>query len=355
MAKQGASSKPPLDEVMLAMDVVDTLRHSERLVERELDAGDRDQRLKERMREIYASQGIEVSDRILAEGVAALKEKRFSYKPAEAGLAVRLAHLYIDRAKWGKAALGALVVVMILVVGYQGFRIYESKQQQALTVAAQTTWQSILESGPSAEVKALGETIYAQAQGALERGDSGQAEEAVADLELLQRARVEHNAIVKEAKDKDAIAQADLDLSAGLTALSRGESAEAEAALSRLQALQARLAEEYELRIVSRPGEQSGIWRVSDRNPLGRNYYLIVEAVTPEGQLLEMPITSEEDGKTVTVKKWGVRVDGSTFERVRADSQDDGIIQNSGVALKQRGFLEPEYLMPVSGGAITRW
>ena len=34
---QGRTERPPLDDLMLAMDVVDTLRRRERLVERELD------------------------------------------------------------------------------------------------------------------------------------------------------------------------------------------------------------------------------------------------------------------------------------------------------------------------------
>ncbi len=37
------TGKQPLDEVMLAMDVVDTLRHHEKLVARELDSDTRDE------------------------------------------------------------------------------------------------------------------------------------------------------------------------------------------------------------------------------------------------------------------------------------------------------------------------
>ncbi len=76
--------KPPLDEMMLAMDVVDTLRRRQRLVEREFDSEGREQDLKQRLRKIYAAQGIEVPDHVLEEGVAALREERFVYKsPAE--------------------------------------------------------------------------------------------------------------------------------------------------------------------------------------------------------------------------------------------------------------------------------
>jgi len=59
---------------MLAMDVVDTLRHRQQLVDRELDAEARRERLVEKLREIYASQGLNVTDEMLEEGVRALEE-----------------------------------------------------------------------------------------------------------------------------------------------------------------------------------------------------------------------------------------------------------------------------------------
>ena len=70
-----------LDELMLAMDVVDTIRHRELIVERELGQGERDEALRNRLREIYRGQGIEVSDRTIDEGIKALKESRFVYTP----------------------------------------------------------------------------------------------------------------------------------------------------------------------------------------------------------------------------------------------------------------------------------
>ncbi|HXK56547.1 MAG TPA: DUF6384 family protein, partial [Gammaproteobacteria bacterium] len=50
-----------LSDVMLAMDVVDTLRHRRLLVERELQSDQRDEKLIDRLRDIYRSQGIEVT------------------------------------------------------------------------------------------------------------------------------------------------------------------------------------------------------------------------------------------------------------------------------------------------------
>ncbi|MDP3545150.1 MAG: DUF6384 family protein, partial [Phreatobacter sp.] len=42
-----------LDDIMLAMDVVDTLRHDQKITERELAEGDREVDLIERLRDIY--------------------------------------------------------------------------------------------------------------------------------------------------------------------------------------------------------------------------------------------------------------------------------------------------------------
>ena len=59
-----------LDDVLLAMDVVDTLRHREQLVARELDEEGREEELLQRLKDIYEAQGIEVPERILKDGVA---------------------------------------------------------------------------------------------------------------------------------------------------------------------------------------------------------------------------------------------------------------------------------------------
>jgi hypothetical protein len=95
-----AQGKPPLDEIMLAMDVVDTLRRRQRLVEREYDSDSREQDLKQRLHKIYAAQGIEVPDHVLEEGVAALREERFVYKSPPKSFSTRLAHYYVTRGRF---------------------------------------------------------------------------------------------------------------------------------------------------------------------------------------------------------------------------------------------------------------
>ena len=90
-AAADAHDRPPLDDIMLAMDVVDTLRRRERLVLKELDERGREEDLKARLKRIYAEQGIDVPDHVIEQGVAALKEDRFTYKPRKSGIARRLA------------------------------------------------------------------------------------------------------------------------------------------------------------------------------------------------------------------------------------------------------------------------
>src|SRR5690606_850175 len=144
-------------------------------------------------------------------------------------------------------------------------------------------------------------------------------------------------------------------LETGEAAIERRDYDTACDALADLQALQERLEQQYELRVVSRPGELSGVWRIPDDNPDGQNYYLIVEPVAPDGSTLTLPVRNEEDGRTYSVPRWGLRVDEEVFQRIAEDKRDDGIIQQAVVGEKERGELEPEYTVSTTGAAITSW
>ncbi|ADJ28026.1 DUF6384 family protein [Nitrosococcus watsonii] len=299
-ATSATPSRQPLDEVMLAMDVVDTLRRRERLVKREIEVEGREQDLKEHLRKIYQAQGIEVPDRILAEGVAALREDRFVYKPPAESFHVKLARLYVSRNRWGKWLLGGIGVLMIAwTINYFAF---------------------------VAPAKALPGEIAAAHAKAAEIASSDRARERAEQL-----------------------------LHAGQTALHNENKDAARQVLRSLEDLRTRLEQEYTLRIVNRPREQSGVWRVPDINTRARNYYLIVEAIDPSGKVLTVPITNEETGKTERVTQWGLRVDEATFQRVARDKQDNGIIEENRVGYKKRGHLLPTYEMRTTGGAITEW
>jgi hypothetical protein len=122
-----------------------------------------------------------------------------------------------------------------------------------------------------------------------------------------------------------------------------------------LQAAHDMLKQEYTIQVVSRPGTHSGVWRYPVNSRTARNYYLIVEAISPSGQRLSLPITSEEDGSVRRVSQWGLRVDPQVFERVKQDKLDDGIVNDKQVGKKQRGYLTPTYTISTTGAAVTEW
>ncbi len=312
MAATDNKPQRPLDDVMIAMDVVDTLRHDKRLVERELDDAERRAELIARLRDIYKGQGIEVPDQILEEGVKALEEKRFVYTPPATTFEVRLARLYATRDVWAKRAAG---------VGLAG----------ALGLGG---WYVAIERPRAVE------------HAAIEREAGTELPARITGLVQQIEREAKVPAIVTEAKQ---IAETARSAAAGRQ-LPAARSAE-----TRLQAMLDELRRSYQIRIINRQGEVSGLWRVPKVNPLSRNYYLVVEAIDPAGKVVPRDILNEETGQHETVTKWAVRVPKSVFDEVQADKLDDGIIQKAVLATKVPGEIEPRWQREVPGGALTRW
>ena len=119
MSEAQQAKKIELNEVMLAMDVVDTLRHQQSLVKRELGAVDHDRALIAKVSKIYADQGLAVSDEVIAAGVKALREERFTYTPPKKSFQLTLAHLYVNRGRWAKRGALLLGVLLAIYLGYQ--------------------------------------------------------------------------------------------------------------------------------------------------------------------------------------------------------------------------------------------
>jgi hypothetical protein len=235
--------------------------------------------------------------------VKALREERFVYTAPAPSFGRSLALLYVSRRRWGKWVGAAVGIVAGGVLALTLHNVLQSRATAALPGELQSAYQLV----------------------------------------------------VDETKDPKALEQAQQALSEGQGALSRRDYGGVGAAVGELRALDARLEQEYELRIVSRPRERSGVERLSDENPSGRNYYLIVEAIGPNGAPLTLPIRNEETGNVRPVRKWGLRVDEATYEGVKADKVDDGIIEKNVVGAKHRGDLDPQYSVATTGAAITKW
>lgn len=308
-----AQGKPQtLDDLMIAMDVVDTLRHREDLVRRELNEEGREGDLIARLRKIYRDQGIEVPDQILADGVKALKDSRFVYTPPPAGWKRSLLTLWAKRDTHGKRAGYALAAVIALFAGYH-----------------------------------LLVTRPAQLAAEQERIEITQT--------LPRSLRQAHADVLAVGNDPAAKQKADALLADGERAIRDGDRTAMTRIAGELGALRNELAAEYTLVVVSRPGESSGVWRRPPRGSQARNYYLIVEPIAPDGRKLSLPVRNEETGVAETVSKFGVRVPQQTFEAVASDKRDDGIVQRNQFGIKKRGTLAVDYRMPFEGGIITQW
>jgi len=288
------ASAPALDDVMMAMDVVDTLRHREDWVARELDENRREAALIERLRQIYEGQGIAVSDRVLLEGLRALQESRFTHSPPKPGLATTLARIWVSRDVIGRGALAVAVVLALAWAAHYAI-VVRPREETA---------------------RSLGEA---------------------------------HASVLAASEAPTARERADRLLTKGRAALAAGDETKARAALASLENLRTELPRAYSLRIVSEVSKPA-------RTALHRrNYYLIVEAIAPDGGILALPITSEEDGQARLVNRWGVRVPEETYIAVERDRRDDGILQGDRLGEKRSGEPDVAYTRSVLGGTITQW
>jgi len=293
-----------LDDVMLAMDVVDTLRHRTRIVDMELNESAREEQLVARLKEIYGAQGIEVPERILKDGVKALAEQRFVYKPPADTFSVRLAKLYVSRKRWLPQTLGAIGVLAAIAVGFQ-LLVFGPMESE---------WRGM----PTEISRVLAE---------------GQA------LAIDPQVDAQLGGIAAE----------------GQRAVANGDRGVAKTQLTLLKDMTETLALQYDIRIVSRQGEDTGLFRQSEDNPGAINYYLVVEAVAPGGRVLSVPVDSIETDKIERVTIWGQRVSEATFDRVQAEKRSTGLVTNDILGSKLRGELAPRFDDPVPGGAITKW
>ena len=255
---------------------------------------------------------VPVTDRMLEDGVKALKESRFTYKPPSSSWQRTAFEAWATRARWGAWAAVALTA-LIGSCGYHYIAVtlpaYHAEEQVRIEVA---------ETLPAAIRRLHGDIGKAATDGtAKARADQLQAdgERAIRD------------------KDRAAMTRVSADLAR----------------------LNAEVLSEYTLTIVSRPGETTGVWRRPPKGATQRNYYIIVEAIAPDGRKLKLPVRNEETGATADVDRFGVRVPQATFDQVAADKRDDGIVQRNRFGQKRRGTLAIDYVMPFEGGMITQW
>jgi hypothetical protein len=309
MIMSEAAAAAPLDDRMLVTDVVDTLRHGADLPFDPRN-GAAPPELMLRLHDLYRRQGIEISDAVLRDGIAAMAEGRFAYAPPRGPLA-GLARLYVSRRRWGRPVLAIAVLLAIAAAGYQlGYRPYAAGQ----TAEAQRQLQQI-----PGELDALYDEVFEDTKVQTAASNAG---------DLRDRGKV---------------------------AAAKGDRAGADAALAALSSLRDTLEASYTVRVVSDDSVKPGFWTFPTNNSAATNYYIVVEAVNEAGEVLTLPITSEDSGTATKVSRWGLRVPESVYDAVMADKRDGSVSQHNLVGIKQDGFTDVDYTVPVLGGALTQW
>jgi len=332
-----------LDDMMLAMDVIDTLRHQEDAAQRVIDQDKRDEQLKARLRSIYADQGIPVPDYILQQGIETLRQDQFVYRPTPFGLSRLLALLWVKRIEPPiRNAYIVTTCIVILVVylatSYDKDRLKQTPAEMAAPTAAipKVVVTAPKPSAPSPLVKNKLAALSPIDRLAQELSEAG-------------------SAALSEAMDDEARARVQQVQEDGAKALAQSDEALAKLTLAELKMIGSILEAELKLIIVSRPDEYTGFYRIPDDNPDARNYYIVVEPELSTGKKVLFSILSEETGKTRRVSMWAARVPKATYDKIGMDKADDGIVQNNVMAVKPKGTFKFNKKMDILDGRITEW
>jgi hypothetical protein len=295
-----------LTDAILAVDVANTVRRTAEAV------SGTDGSVRDRLRAAYRQQGIEISDTALDTGMAAAADNRFGYAPPKNGLGATAARLYVVRDKWLPATVA---VVLMFAISFGGFFLVYRPWHDAQTQQSELE----LSHGMPAAMDALYQTIY--------------------DETKVQQAA------------NDALAIRDR----GKEAAAKGDRAAAQQAIDDLTLVRDRLRQDYQLKVVDGPGVKWGFWTFPKSNSEATNYYLIVQPLDSRGKPETLPVRDEETGRIDNVSVWAERVPEEVYRAVEADKADDGVIEQNLVAVKDSGFLEPDYLIQALGGQLTRW
>ena len=381
-------------EVLRVMDAAQVIHERQAALE-EHEALDREATIRE-IQVMYEELGDLVDARVIEQALDEYLAQRYAFSPPRPGLRKRLALLYIRRGWVAKRVLLPAAGVSALVWG--GFALTDAMRTNALErdtdrlraeVARLETArddgideiQALRARGvpvdlPSEEVEAFmaglasaesqladiaatldpiadeagrGELSRAAISGLNQRAEAVENSLAFARSDIMgadfvveRHARLHtlqaeivglHAAVLTEAVEELAGERA-----AELRRSADGQLAARdldglEATAESYRQLHAQIGAEYEIVIVG------GIWRYHTELEGVRNYYLRVQAIAADGQQLPVTIRNEEYGTTARVMEWAERVPKEVYDRIAADKQSNGLIDDDDFGFKRRGFL----------------
>ncbi len=343
-----------MHDMLRIMDVASALRRERETAEAQLDVDVAKARLRERLLATAAAAGETVTAAEVDAAIASYFARQHRYADPPPSWRRLRAHLWVSRVP---VALG-LVLATLLVVGataLAGAFVGPSPSPspasvpspapvpapapQPVPMPAPVTPAVTTPASAEAPVVAAPEDAFAVAWRRFQQALATAGKLAADDG---ARARLDQVAAVAE------VAGPAKDLS------------RLRAAQSELDEVILRLDEQYEVRVVDRAGEPSGI----DRYYRGKlsGYYLIVEAHGADGRTLRRRIVNHETKSRDEVTKWGEEVDEAVWNRLVADKRNDGVVDDALFARKSRGTLAEQIVMQgadgkplVRGRSITSW
>ena len=307
MNKPGRHLAPK--EVLRVMDAAQVI-HERQAALREHEELDREATIRD-IQIMYEELGDLVDTRVIEKALDEYMAQRYAFTPPPAGLGKQLALLYI-RCGWvtKRVLLPAAGVAALVWGGFAGADLMERRalERDAERVRVEVARVEALEP----EISGLHAAVLTEA------------------IEELARERA---AVLRRSADAQ-LAARDLD---GLEETARS-----------YRQLQRQVGSEYEIVIVG------GVWRFHTELDGVRNYYLRVQAIAADGSKVPVVIRNEEDGTTAEVTEWAERVPQELYDRVGADKQDNGIIDDDDFGFKRRGFVTAERNYE-DLGQITEW
>jgi hypothetical protein len=324
-----------MHDMLRIMDVASALRRERETAEAQLDLATAKQRLRERLLATAEAAGEKVTPAEVDAAIEHYFAQQHRYADPPRGWKSFWAHLWVMRV----GCLSLLVMAGALVLGILALTGAFSSPPQSLPRPTPPPVEAPRVPAPAAPVPAPTPTPTPAPTDALAQAWS-QFGRSVAAAEAL-------------AADDDARQRVQRERERGTAAHQAADRRRLETAQVDLDRLLARLEQEYSLTIVSRAGERSGIDRYFDGKLSG--YYVFVEAVTPDGRVLPQSIKNSETGRTETVKQWGEQVSAALWQRIVADKQADGVVDDAIVARKVRGsFAESVVMLDENGKPMRR-
>jgi hypothetical protein len=316
-----AGERLSLAEMSRIMDVAATLRREQEIVNQQLNIDQIKAKLRERLLEAAKVSGDPVTEAEVAVAVEQYYERLHEFREPPASFAKFLAHVWVRRGPILKAA-AAIVVALGVIWGLLAAGILPGKART--------------------------ERMAAQRAAAV-RAEFAAIERSVKSIEQI-------------AKEPAAVADAQDLLAAARAASEAGDAQKLHATAGQLGALLAALESEYTIVLASGQGEQTGFDRISNETGQVSGYYVILDARDASGRPVLAPIENRETGKIEAVSRWAEQVPQEVYDRLKADKQADGVLDEHIFGVKRRGVREAEVTLPDATGAplkrtrqLTSW